>query len=256
VLCPSPGQLADDRSMKVIFNEPSRPSKFYIYDAEGPLDAAIAHVRERLKDLRDAPARDYSREIRLIREGTVAAAGTMVEQYLRSRGITLPVPPRLRHHPQLFHKEMRQHYPGMVAERTDPEGRFVTIHRTFLLNGRKAPIYPDRKDMGPPKGSGILLAPIAAEMVIGEGIETVLSGMQMSGFGGIACGVARNLRDLLLPPAVRRVRILVDGDEHGEAAARGAAARWFREGRQVGFARAPAGLDFNDLLLRKDRSHA
>ena len=145
----------------------------------------------------------------------------------------------------------------MVAERTDPNGRFVTIHRTFLSDsGSKAPVDPKRKDMGPPSGTGIVLAPIAEEMVVGEGIETVLSGMQMSGFGGIACGVARNLRDLLLPPAVRRVRVLVDGDEHCASAARKAAKRWWAEGRKVGFAHAPAGLDFNDLLLREGRSDA
>jgi Toprim domain-containing protein len=253
VLCPSPGRSWDDRSMKVIFDDPRRPSKFYIYDCEGPHDAAIAHVRERLRALPDAPPRDYSKSIRRIREDSVlgsSAAGWLVEKYLRSRAITLPIPPSLKYNPRLYHTETESHWPGMVAERTDPQGRFVTIHRTFLSgDGRKAPVEPTRKDMGPPKGSGILLAAVAEEMLVGEGIETVLSGMRMSGFGGIACGVARNLRDLLLPPAVRRVRILVDGDEHSESAAKAAAARWYGEGRQVAFARAPAGLDFNDLLL-------
>jgi hypothetical protein len=259
VFCPSPGRAWHDRSMCVIFNDPGRPSSFHIYACQGSWEEAQAHVRERLGGLPDAPPQDYSKIIRRILDESVlgcSTSGWMIQKYLRLRGISLPVPPSLKYNPRLWHTESKSHWPGMVAERTDAQGRFVTIHRTFLSgSGGKAPVEPTRKDMGPPKGSGILLAPIAEQMVVGEGIETVLSGMQMSGFGGIACGVARNLRDLLLPPAVRRIRILVDGDEHSEAAARSAAARWYREGRRVAFARAPAGLDFNDLLLREGRTN-
>ena len=43
--------------------------------------------------------------------------------------------------------------------------------------------------------------------------------------------------------------VLADGDEAGEAAARGAALRWKREGRRVRIACPPQGLDFNDMLL-------
>jgi DNA primase len=57
------------------------------------------------------------------------------------------------------------------------------------------------------------------------------------------------LRDLVLPAAVRAVIILADGDEAGISASRAAAARWLREGRQVRIAYAPAGKDFNDLLV-------
>ncbi len=42
--------------------------------------------------------------------------------------------------------------------------------------------------------------------------------------------------------------VLADGDEPGEAAARDAALRWMREGRRVRIARAPWGMDFNDML--------
>jgi hypothetical protein len=201
VLCPSPGRPWDDRSMKVVFDDPRRPSNFFIYDCEGAHDAAIAYVREKLKALPDAPPRDYSKIIRRIVDESVpgsSKAGWLVEKYLRSRGIMLPVPASLKYNPRLYHTETKSHWAGMVAERTDPQGRFVTIHRTFLSGaGRKAPIEPTRKDMGPPNGSGILLAPVAAEMVVGEGIETTLSGMQMSGIPGIACGVARKLANQL-----------------------------------------------------------
>jgi hypothetical protein len=259
VLCPSPGRPWDDRSMCVIFNNPGRPSSFYVYAVEGEHDVAEAYIRQRLKLLPDEPPADYSKLIREIWEETAPAPGTVVERYLRSRGITLPIPASLRYHPKLYHSETGRYFSGMVAARTGPQGNLLAIHRTYLTDsGRKAAIDPDRKDLGVQRhrGTGILLAPIAEEMLVGEGIETVLSGMQMSGIPGIACGVAKGLEGLLLPPVVRRVRVLIDGDDAGKASARRARARWFRERRQVAFVPAPPGKDFNDLLLAEGRTHA
>ena len=51
-----------------------------------------------------------------------------------------------------------------------------------------------------------------------------------------------------LPAGIKRVILLADGDESGEVAAKHAAYRWRREGRQVSIARPPRGLDFNDVL--------
>jgi hypothetical protein len=46
---------------------------------------------------------------------------------------------------------------------------------------------------------------------------------------------------------VQQVVVAVDPDPVGLMAARYAARRWLADGRQVGFARPPLGLDFNDL---------
>ena len=58
------------------------------------------------------------------------------------------------------------------------------------------------------------------------------------------------LRSLDLPKDLRDVIVLADGDEAGEAAARGCALRCKREGRRVRIARPPQGLDFNNMLPR------
>jgi DNA primase len=61
------------------------------------------------------------------------------------------------------------------------------------------------------------------------------------------------LRELELPPEVRKVLILADGDEAGVNGAFAAASRWKREGRTVRTARAPWGKDFNDVLIEASK---
>jgi hypothetical protein len=85
--------------------------------------------------------------------------------------------------------------------------------------------------------------------MIAEGIETSLAGMQASGNPAWAALSTAGLRGLDLPKDACDVIVLADGDEAGEAAARDCALRWTRQGRRVRIARAPRGLDFNDLLL-------
>jgi DNA primase len=83
-----------------------------------------------------------------------------------------------------------------------------------------------------------------------EGIETCLAAMQATGLPAWAALSTSGLRTLDLPEAVQDVIILADGDGAGEAAARHAALRWRWEGRRARIARAPRGMDFNDLLVR------
>ena len=85
--------------------------------------------------------------------------------------------------------------------------------------------------------------------MVGEGIETCLAAMQARGLPAWAALSASGLLALDLPPDVRDVIVLADGDEAGKAAARGAALRWKREGRRTRIAHPPDGMDFNDMLL-------
>ena len=87
------------------------------------------------------------------------------------------------------------------------------------------------------------------ELAIGEGIETCLAAMQARDLPAWAALSTSGLLALGLPPELRDVIVLADGDEAGKAAAQGAALRWKREGRRVRIAHASDGLDFNDMLL-------
>ncbi len=60
------------------------------------------------------------------------------------------------------------------------------------------------------------------------------------------------IRPLSGAPEVTTVTIAADGDEAGEKAAQDAARRFYLEGRKVKIARPPAGMDFNDLLVKPE----
>jgi DNA primase len=75
-----------------------------------------------------------------------------------------------------------------------------------------------------------------------------LAAVQATGHAAWAALSTSGLRGLDLPPELRDVIVLADGDDPGEAAARDCAQRWKREGRRLRIARPPVGLDFNDLL--------
>ena len=79
-------------------------------------------------------------------EARPVVAGDEVDRYLRGRGLTLNRhPPVLRFHPSLGYFEKgadgksRQiaAYPAMLALIQAPDGQAVTLHRTYLRDGRK-----------------------------------------------------------------------------------------------------------------------
>jgi hypothetical protein len=253
IRCPSPRRSADDRSCCVRIDG---PSKAYIYDCEGPLGAAYARVRKLLKLAPAEPSKDNSAYARRILDETLPASGTIVETCLRNRGIKIPLPSCLYFHCGLKHTPTGYHLPAMVAARTSIDGSVNAIHRTYLKHdgSGKASVEPVRMDLGLRNGGSIRLADVADELMIGEGIETTLSAMQMYGLPGWAAGSAGAMREVTLPTTVTSVIILADGDNPGEQAARFSAQRWLREGRRVRIARAPWGKDFNDVLIAKAAS--
>jgi putative DNA primase/helicase len=177
--------------------------------------------------------------------------GTPVGTYLNSRGLCLPPPPTLRFHPGLKHPSGGI-WPVMVALVTKgADATPLAIHRTYL--GRdgagKAPVEPTKMMLGPCRGGAVRLAVPGDVLMVGEGIETCLAAMQVSGHPAWAALSTSGLRSLELPTNIRDVIVLADGDDPGEAAARDCAWRWKREGRRVRIARPPQGLDFNDMLM-------
>jgi hypothetical protein len=229
---------------------------FFVYGCEGSISKARKEISAKLK-LMDPPiasAAERTDEALDIWGETVEAAGTLVETYLQGRGITVPVPERIRFHPKLWHGGSRDAWPAMVALVTNADDEPVAIHRTYLSpwGKGKAPVEPEKMTLGPIGGNAIRLSPAAEHIAIGEGIETCMSAI-VAGKAAWSAISAVGMRLLILPEIVREVTILVDGDQAGEAAALEAAGRWLREGRKVLLCRSPPGMDLNDLLMMGGR---
>lgn len=212
---------------------------------------SLAEPRQVLRPDRVENARDVenSERARQLWNSSAPAAGTLVEFYLRSRRITLPAPDTFRFNPALRHAS-GESWPAMVAMVQRADGQPVAVHRTWLARDGtgKAPVEPNKMMLGPTRGGAVRLAPATGSVMVGEGIETCLAAMQATGKPAWAALSTSGLRALDLPPELRTVIVLADGDDAGEAAAQYAAARWAIEGRSVSIARPPRGQDFADML--------
>ena len=180
--------------------------------------------------------------------------GTLGDQYFRSRGISLSLPPSLRFHPSLSYFDGSPnsiYLPAVVSAVQAPDRRIVAIHRTYLdpRGERKAQVSTPKKMLGPTRGGAVRLAAAGERLLVGEGLESALSAMQATEIPGWAALSTSGLRALVLPDVVREIVIAADGDQPGELAAQEAAERWTAEGRKVRIARPPAGMDFNDVLM-------
>ena len=183
--------------------------------------------------------------------------GTLAETYLRQRGITIALPGTIRFHPNLKHTLSRTWWPAMMALITDGVTNDpIGIQRTFLAKDGlgKAPIKPERMMLGRVSGVAVRLADAEEFVMIGEGLETCLSVMQATGKPAWAALSTSGLQSLNLPPGIRSVVILADGDPPGEAAAQAAAGRLQNSVRAVRLVRAPQGADFNDVLVNPNSS--
>ncbi len=221
-----------------------------LWPAAGTARAALRTRRD------DVPAPELNRRTAAalrIWGQSQPAAGTLVEQYLRSRGIEIAaIPEMVRYHPALRYDDDRT-LPAMVAAVQHVSGAVVAIHRTYLRadGTSKAEIDPAKKMLGPTKGGAVRLTEASETLVIAEGIETALSVHVATGLPTWAALSAPGIASLILPPrpAAADVLIFADHDSAGIAAAEKAASRWHGEGRFVRIALPPKpGADFNDLL--------
>ncbi len=181
------------------------------------------------------------------------AVGTPADLYLASRGLAgLAASPAIRFRTDVSHPAERgTRRPAMLALVQDVAGAPIAVHRTYLTRGgRKADVEPVKAAAGPIFGGAIRLDPTAAELVVGEGIETSASAGQLLGLPAWAAIAAGNLAQALqLPAEVRSVVIAADAEGPGRKAAEAAAARWQSEGRRVRIATPDVpGADFNDIL--------
>ncbi len=184
-------------------------------------------------------------------------AGTIVEAYLRTRGITaLHGTGALRFHPRCYYRPdpyaPTETWPAMIAAVTDRDGRITGAHRTWLdpSGHDKAPIDSPRRAMGHLLGNAVRFGTTRDVAAAGEGIETMLSlRCVMPDMPMMAALSAAHLGAILFPATLRRLYVVRDNDPAGD----GALDRLFERthsSRIDAVALSPHGDDFNDDLRR------
>lgn len=152
--------------------------------------------------------------------------GTIVQAYLRERGITdLRGTGNLHFHPRCYYRPDEhaptETWPAMIAAVTDLDGRITGAHRTWLdpRSRDKAPIDTPRRAMGDLLGNGVRFGIGGEVMAAGEGIETVLSLRQvLPDMPMLAALSAAHLAAVLFPSTLRRLYIVRDNDPAGDGA--------------------------------------
>ena len=144
-------------------------------------------------------------------------------------------------------------FPALVAAVTGDGGRIFGVQRTWLDPRRpaKAGVADPRKALGRVYGLAVRFGAPSddAALVVGEGIETVLSLVtavpEITAAAALSAG---SLGAFAPPPGVARLVIARDNDEDGAHAAERLARRCARAGVAATIV-VPAGNDFNDDLV-------
>jgi hypothetical protein len=152
--------------------------------------------------------------------------GTLVETYLRTRGITtLHGTGSLRFHPRCYYRpdehSPTETWPAMIASVTDLGGAITGAHRTWLApdGSGKAPVDTPRRAMGDLLGHAVRFGVAHDVMAAGEGIETMLSLRGVLPTMPIAAALsAAHLAAILFSDTLRRLYIARDDDPAGDGA--------------------------------------
>jgi len=186
-------------------------------------------------------------------------AGTVVETYLRGRGITdLHGIDSLRFHPRCYYRPEvdapTEIWPAMIAAVTNLQDSITGAHRTWLdpSGCDKAPVDTPRRAMGHLLGHAVRFGPASDVMAAGEGIETMLSVRCIIPTMPIVAALsAAHLGAILFPATLRRLYVVHDNDRAGD----GAVAGLFDRARSAGIEAmvlSPRCGDFNEDLRNFD----
>jgi hypothetical protein len=181
--------------------------------------------------------------------------GTIVETYLRRRGITaLHATANLRFHPRCYYRPdpdwPTETWPAMIAAVTDLGGTITGAHRTWLdpSGHDKAPIDTPRRAMGHLLGNAVRFGVAHDVMPAGEGIETMLSlRCVVPTMPMVAALSSAHLAAILFPRTLRRLYIARDNDPAGDGAVAGLIER-SREAGIEAITLSPRLGDFNEDL--------
>ena len=190
---------------------------------------------------------DYKKRIKEILASCREDDG-QIYAYFKSRGLEPPQGAMLGNY--WLNKERCDCIVLKAAKGTKLAG----LHCTYIKDGKKLERKMYGVDEGSFNGSAIRLTLIGESdtLVIGEGVETTLSAMKMTGLPGWAAINAALLEQIELPPQIRTIEIFGDNDSSftGQASAYSLAKRLKSKGLNVGVSiPAKTDTDWNDVLI-------
>ena len=171
-------------------------------------------------------------------------ADTEAAAYLAKRGIDIHhLPPTLRAVSELYHREAKRSYPALIGAIQDLAGQITAVQRIFVSDGKKAPVSPAKKTLGPMGTGAIRLGRAGRSLGIAEGIETGLSAQQRYHLPvWISCGAWR-MGSIAVPVEVERIVLFSDNGREGRRAADKAAETFDAQGLDVEFLPPPDAFD-------------
>ncbi|HRK64579.1 MAG TPA: toprim domain-containing protein [Terricaulis sp.] len=175
---------------------------------------------------------------------------SVAEAYLRRRAVPAGLwgSQALRFHGRMTSLDDRAKRPALVAAISDAHGALQGVQVTLLSahGTAKAAVATPRRVIGKLMGGTVRLADAQDELVIGEGIETMLTASDVFGVPAWAALSADNLARLVISLPLRRLIIAADNDEAGMRAAQSLRARTVSS-TIVEIEAAPQGFnDWND----------
>jgi putative DNA primase/helicase len=189
-------------------------------------------------------------------ESAPLAHGDEGMRYLAGRGLAFDSPPKsMRLHPGLSYYDDGQfigRYTALMALVCGPDGKAATLHRTYIKDGKKAPVPSPKKLMTgkPITGGAIRLFPAGPCLGIAEGVETALAASALFQKPVWSCVNAHGIETFVPPANVERITICSDNDENfvGQKAAYTAAHRLQQQGLEVAVMIPPIPGDWLDVL--------
>jgi len=179
------------------------------------------------KELPPEPKINYDSRMealqKILNKSKKVERGDGVYKYLNNRGIN-QIPSSIGICSSLFNVEAKKSFEAMVCRIVDAQGKTVSLHRTFLKDGKKAPVKNPRKicsPIGTIRGCAIRLFKEKELLGISEGIETSLAVQELFKMPCWAVMNAGNLEAFEPPETVRDIVIYADNDlnKRGEEAA-------------------------------------
>ena len=238
----------------------SEQQKIFIDAGLLPPDASAikrmtAQEREEYEERKRKNIKHWWKQFEPIRQGYAAA------KYLQARGLNSFIGVTcLRSAGAMEHRQTEEWRPALIARVYHMHYGLCAFQATYLKwdGSDRERGFGDRGRItfGAQKGGAVWIGRPQPneEIVIAEGLETLLSAMKLLnlGCGAAALGAWSHMQELVLPSNVRNICVAADNDEAGHGVAKHAPRLWRTKGRKVRVVMPDkAGEDFNDVLLAK-----